>query len=98
MRNLISFFILLSVTLFLNLSAQSSPLSVQTDSTSQCNNPEYRHLEDNFLGLSPIKKQHFFTLDRLCMLELGLDKDDIVERRTIFLMGSMNYEQYGEFD
>lgn len=84
--------------MFLSQSAQSNPLSGQTGSTSQCNSPEYRGLEDQFLNLSSTKKQRFFTLDRLCMLELGLDKDDIVERRTIFLMGSMNYEQYGEFD
>ena len=98
MRNLIAIVTLLSVAMFLSLSAQSSPLSVQADSASLCNSPEYRHLEDQFLDLAPAKKQRFFALDKLCMLELGLDKDDIVDRRTIFLMGSMNYEQYGELD
>ena len=71
---------------------------VQASEQGHCNNTEYKFLEEQFLDLPSVKKQRFFTLDKLCMLELGLDKDDIVERRTIFLMGSMNYEQYGEFD
>ena len=98
MKNFIPIFTLLSVAMFSCLSAQGDALLVKGDSASHCNNPEYRQLEEQFLDLAPVKKQRFFTLDKLCMLELGLDKDDIVERRTIFLMGSMNYEQYGEFD
>jgi hypothetical protein len=70
----------------------------QSDEHKHCNNAEYKQLEDRFLDLVTSKKERFFKLDRLCMLELGLDKDDIVERRTIFLMGSMNYEHYGELE
>ena len=67
----------------------------QTQSMPHCNNPEYLQLEDSFIELESAKKAHFFVLDKRCMLELGLDKDEIIERRTIFLMGSMNYEHYG---
>ena len=70
----------------------------QASENQHCNNVEYKLLEDQFLDLLPLKRQRFFELDKMCMLELGLDKDDIVERRTIFLMGSMNYEHYGELD
>lgn len=69
--------------------------AAQANENKHCNNPEYLLLEDRFLKLESAKKEHFFVLDRRCMLELGLGKDEIVERRTIFLMGSMNYEHYG---
>ncbi len=94
-KKIIPVLLLASLTGFLSFSAQSETLLAQASTAKHCNNPEYLLLEDKFLKLESAKKEHFFVLDKRCMLELGLDQDEIVERRTIFLMGSMNYEHYG---
>ncbi len=64
----------------------------------RCEDPEYKLLEMQFSNLDGIKKELFFVLDEQCMQELGLSHEDIHARRTIFLMGSMNYEGYSQFD
>ena len=96
MKHFIHTFLLVSTSILFSLSAQGETLLLaQAQTTQHCNNPEYLLLEDQFLTLESAKKEHFFVLDKRCMQELGLGTDEIVERRTIFLMGSMNYEHYG---
>ncbi len=73
-------------------------VTVQAQGEKHCNNPEYKLLETQFSDLDSVDKEWFFVLDKECMQELGLTIDDIDARRTVFLMGSMNYEGYGEQD
>ena len=97
-KKFIPVLLLASLTGLFSFSTQAEMLLAQAQiqaSAKHCNNPEYLLLEDQFSQLESAKKEHFFVLDKRCMLELGLDQDEIVERRTIFLMGSMNYEHYG---
>jgi len=97
-KKFIAVLLLAGFTSFFSFSTQAEMLLAQAQiqvSAKHCNNPEYLLLEDQFLTLESAKKDHFFVLDKRCMLELGLGRDEIVERRTIFLMGSMNYEHYG---
>ncbi len=85
------FIVVLLLAGFFSFSTQAEMLLAQASTAKHCNNPEYLQLEDQFLKLESAKKEHFFVLDKRCMLELGLGRDEIVERRTIFLMGSMNF-------
>ncbi len=94
-KNFIPVLLLANLISLFSFSTQAEMLLAQASAAKHCNNPEYLLLEDQFLKLESAKKEHFFVLDKRCMLELGLDQDEIVERRTIFLMGSMNYEHYG---
>jgi len=94
-KNFIPVLLLAGFISLFSFSTQAEMRLAQATATKHCNNPEYLLLEDQFLTLESAKKEHFFVLDKRCMLELGLDQDEIVERRTIFLMGSMNYEHYG---
>ncbi len=64
----------------------------------RCEDPEYKLLEMEFSDLDGVEKELFFVLDKQCMQELGLSHEDINARRTIFLMGAMNYEGYRQFD
>ena len=64
----------------------------------RCEDPEYKLLEMEFSDLDGTEKELFFVLDKQCMQELGLSHEDIDARRTIFLMGAMNYEGYSQFD
>jgi len=71
---------------------------VQAQGEKHCEDSEYKLLENQFSDLDSVDKEWFFELDKNCMLELGLTADDIDARRTVFLMGAMNYESYGEVD
>jgi len=71
---------------------------VQAQGEKHCEDSEYKLLENQFSDLDSVDKEWFFELDKKCMLELGLGSEDIDARRTIFLMGAMNYVDYSELD
>ena len=87
MKNVFVVLLLVSVSFF-----------SQAQGEKHCNDSEYKLLEVQFSDLDSVDKEWFFVLDKMCMQELGLSADDIDARRTIFLMGAMNYEGYGAFD
>jgi hypothetical protein len=76
------------------LIAVSLAVMTQAEDTQHCDDPEYKALEGQFSDLESLEKEWFFVLDKKCLQELGLSNDDISARRTVFLMGAMNYEGY----
>ena len=84
--------------LFIILLLAMSSVVVQAQGEKHCDDSEYKILEVQFSDLDSVDKEWFFELDKNCMLELGLGHEDIEARRTIFLMGAMNYESYGEIE
>ncbi len=71
-------------------------VTVNAQEEPHCEDSEYKLLEGQFYDLDSVDKEWFFALDKKCMQELGLNSDDIDARRTVFLMGTMNYESYAE--
>ncbi len=84
--------------LFVILLLATFSVAVPAQGNKHCDDSEYKLLENQFSDLDSVDKEWFFELDKNCMLELGLDNEDIDARRTIFLMGAMNYESYGDVE